>query len=201
METATAGRPSPGHTVVGQVAGELWGWMLLRGLLALALGAVAIYYPSSTIFAFTLVFASFAFADGVVSLIAGLRGGIVGESRGGLFFRGILGVAVGVLFVLMPSLAATSYAYLTVGVLAGWSVLAGLLEIYAAIRLRRVIQGELLLGLSGLISVALGCAIVLKIMPDQAATILSASWIISIYAFAAGIVLVAHAFRLKSLAR
>ena len=57
METATAGRPSPGHTVVGQVAGELWGWMLLRGLLALALGAVAIYYPSSTIFAFTLVFA------------------------------------------------------------------------------------------------------------------------------------------------
>ena len=199
QEAAAAGGPA--QTVVGQVAGELWGWMLLRGLLALALGAVAIYYPSSTIFAFTLLFAAFAFADGVVSLIAGLRGGIVGESRGGLFFRGILGILVGVLFIAMPALAATTYAYLTVALLAGWSVIAGLLEIYAAIRLRKVIEGEWLLGLSGVISVALGCGIVALVMPNRAATILSAAWIIAIYAFAAGVVLLMHAFRLKSLAR
>jgi uncharacterized membrane protein HdeD (DUF308 family) len=131
----------------------------------------------------------------------GLRGGAVGESRGGLFFRGILGILVGVVFVAMPSLAAATYAYLAIALLAGWSIIAGLLEIYAAVRLRKVIEGEWLLALSGAISVALGCAIAVLVMPNPVATILSAAWIISIYAFLAGVALLAQAIRLKNLAR
>jgi uncharacterized membrane protein HdeD (DUF308 family) len=81
--------------------------------------------------------------------------------------------------------------------LAIWSVITGLFEIMAAIRLRKEIEGEWLLGLSGAISILLGIGIVALVLPSPAATILSAAWLIAIYAFIVGVVLIAEAFRLK----
>ena len=71
-------------------------------------------------------------------------------------------------------------------------------EIAAAVRLRKEIEGEWLLGLAGLFSVLLGIAILVLVLPNPVATILSAAWLIAIYAFATGIALVIQAFRLKS---
>ena len=189
-----------GETMAGRIARDFWGWMLLRGLLALALGVVAVLWPLGAIFAFTLLFAAYAFADGVISLINGVRGASAGERWGALAFRGITGILVGILFVLMPLLATATYAYLTVALLAAWSILAGIFEIGAAVRLRKAIEGEWLLGLSGLISLLLGIAIFVLVFPNPVATILSAAWLIAIYAFAAGLVLVVQAFRLKKAA-
>lgn len=180
-----------------KIAHDFWGWMLVRGLLALALGVVTVMWPLSALFAFTLVFAAYAFADGVISLISGIRGATLHHKWGALVFRGITGIAVGVLFILLPTLATATYAYLTVALLAAWSIIAGVFEIGAAIRLRKAIEGEWLLGFAGVISVLLGIAIFVLVFPNPVATILSAAWLIAIYAFAAGIVLVAQAFRIK----
>jgi uncharacterized membrane protein HdeD (DUF308 family) len=189
-ETAAAGARTslPAHN---------WKWFLLRGVLGIILGVVAILFPLSALFAFTLVFAAYAFVDGIASLISGIRGARAGESWGALVFRGVLGILVGVIFVLMPFLATVTYAFVSVALLAAWSIVAGVLEIVAAIRLRREIEGEWLLGVSGLISVLLGIAIFLLVIPYPAATLLSAAWLIAIYAFASGIVLLVQAFRLK----
>jgi uncharacterized membrane protein HdeD (DUF308 family) len=185
------------ESAAATIAHDFWGWMLLRGILALALGVVAVMWPLSAIFAFTLVFAAYAFADGVISLISGIRGATHHQRWGALVLRGITGIAIGVLFILLPILATATYAYLTVALLAAWSIVAGVFEIGAAIRLRKAIEGEWLLGLAGVISVLLGIAIFVLIFPNPVATILSAAWLIAIYAFAAGIVLVVQAFRLK----
>jgi uncharacterized membrane protein HdeD (DUF308 family) len=174
-----------------------WGWFLLRGILALLLGVAAIFWPLSALFAFTLVFAAFSSADGVVSLIAGIRGARAGERWGALVFRGIVGILVGVIFVLLPVLATVTYAFLTVVMLAVWSIIGGIFEVAAAVRLRKEIEGEWLLGLSGAISLLLGIGILVLVIPNPAATILSAAWLIAIYAFIAGIALVVQAFRLK----
>lgn len=174
-----------------------WKWLMLRGVLALILGVCAVIFPLSALFAFTLVFAAYAFVDGIASLMSGYRGARAGERWGALVFRGVTGILVGILFVLMPMIATVTYAYLSIALLAAWSIIAGALEISAAIRLRKEIEGEWLLGLSGLISLLLGIGIIALVMPIPAATMLTASWLIAIYAFAAGIVLVVQAFRLK----
>ncbi|MFP5330245.1 MAG: HdeD family acid-resistance protein [Alphaproteobacteria bacterium] len=174
-----------------------WGWLVVRGVLALALGAAAILFPLGALYAFTLLFAAFAFVDGIASLIAGIRGARTGERWGALVLRGVVGVAVGVLFVLMPMISTLSYAYVTIAMLVAWSVIAGVLEIQAAIRLRKEIEGEWLLGLSGLLSVALGIAILVLVMPNPAATILSAAWLIAIFAIISGVVLIAQGLRLR----
>ena len=166
-------------------------------MLALLLGVCALIFPLSALFAFTLVFAAYAFVDGIASLMSGIRGARAGEHWGALVFRGVTGILVGILFLLMPIVATVTYAYLTIALLAAWSIVAGIFEIWAAIRLRKEIESEWLLGLSGAISLLLGIGIVVLVMPIPAATILTASWLIAIYAFAAGILLVIQAFRLK----
>jgi uncharacterized membrane protein HdeD (DUF308 family) len=188
-------------TLAGHAAGRLWGWILARGVLALILGVLALKWPLGTLFAFTMLFAAYAFVDGFASLLGGLQGGSAGERRSGLVFQGILGIAVGVIFIAMPLVSTFTYAWVTIVLLAFWSVVSGLFEIAAAIRLRKEIEGEFLMFLSGLFSLLLGCAIVYFVLKNPAVTILSAAWLIAIYALASGMVLVVLAFRLRSLAK
>ena len=184
-------------STASRLATHNWGWFMVRGVLALILGVIAVYRPFSALFAFTLVFAAYCFVDGVASLMAGIRGARAGESWGALVFRGVTGILIGVLFVLLPMVATATYAFFSILVLAIWSILTGLFEVMAAVRLRKEIEGEWLLGLSGAISLLLGVGIMALILPSPAATILSAAWLIAIYAFFAGVVLIAQALRLK----
>ncbi len=184
-------------STVSDLAKHNWGWFMVRGVLALLLGIIAILRPFSALFAFTLVFAAYCFVDGIASLMAGIRGAQAGKSWGALVFRGVTGILIGVLFVLLPMIATATYAFLSILMLAIWSVITGLFEIMAAVRLRKEMVGEWLLGLSGAISVLLGIGIVALVLPSPRATILSAAWLIAIYAFIVGVALVGQAVRLK----
>lgn len=177
--------------------GKSWQWLVLRGVLALMLGVAAILFPLGALFAFTLVFAAYAFVDGLFSIISG-----IGERKRERFWwaqilRGLVGVAAGALFVAMPLIATISYALVTVVLLAAWAMLAGALEISAAIRLRKEIEGEWLLGLSGALTILLGLAMLVLLAVFPGASLVSAAWIIGVYAMAAGIVLIAQGVRLR----
>lgn len=176
-----------------------WGWLMFRGILALLLGIGAIVFPLGAVLAFTMLFAIYCFIDGVASLIAGIRGAREHRHRwGALIFSGLVGILIGILFLLMPLLATFTYAFLAVVMIAAWGIVTGVLEIVAAIRLRREMEGEWLLGLSGALSLILSAAILVLVIPYPAATILSAAWLIAFYGFAAGIVLIAQSLRLRS---
>jgi uncharacterized membrane protein HdeD (DUF308 family) len=175
-----------------------WGWFMLRGVVALLLGIGAIVFPLSAVFAFTMVFAAYCLLDGIASLVAGARGAREpGHRWGALVFSGIIGILVGILFLLMPLVATVTYAFLVLVMLAAWSIITGTLEIVAAIRLRKEMEGEWLLGLSGTISVLLGIGVIVLILPNPAASILTAAWLIAFFAFTSGLVLIAQALRLR----
>jgi uncharacterized membrane protein HdeD (DUF308 family) len=168
-------------------------------VLALLLGIGAILFPLSAVFAFTMVFAAYCFVDGIASLVAGARGAREpGHRWGAMVFSGIIGVLIGILFLLMPLVATLTYSILVLVMLAAWAILTGILEIVAAVRLRREIEGEWLLGLSGAISVLLGVGIIVFAIPNPAASIMSAAWLIALFAFGTGLVLVTQALRLRS---
>jgi uncharacterized membrane protein HdeD (DUF308 family) len=176
-----------------------WRWFMLRGVLALVLGVGAIVFPLSAVFAFTMLFAAYCLIDGLASLVAGARGATEpGHRWGALVFSGIIGVVIGILFLLMPLVATITYAFVVLVLLAAWAIATGVLEIVAAVRLRREIEGEWLLGISGAVSVLLGIGVVVLIIPYPAASILSAAWLIAFFAFASGVVLVAQALRLRT---
>ena len=123
----------------------------------------------------------------VFALIGAFR--TQGDRRWALLLEGIVGIAAGLIAFLWTSPAAVALIY----VIAGWAVATGILEIIAAIRLRKEIEGEWLLLLSGSLSVVFG--ILVAFWPG--AGIVAVTWIIGAYAIVFGILLVLG-FRLRS---
>jgi len=173
-------------------------WFILRGVLALALGVAAFLFPANALFAFTLLFAAYAGADGILSLIAGVRRASRKEKRWwGALLRGVVGIACAVIFVILPGLAVVSYALVTLGTVIAWALLTGAFEIAAAIRLRKEIEGECLMGLSGALSILLGLGVWAFLWLHPVATILSVGTMIAVWALFAGGVLIALGLRLR----
>lgn len=167
-----------------------WWVIALRGLFALIFGVLAFVWPDLTLTALVLLFGAYALVDGVFAIVTGV------QSRGrkprwwaGLL-EGLVGVAIGTLTFLWPEVTALALLYL----IAFWATLTGVLEIWAAVELRREIQGEWLLILSGLASLVLG--VLLVIQPGAGAVALV--WLIGSYAVLFGILLIALGFRLRS---
>jgi uncharacterized membrane protein HdeD (DUF308 family) len=190
-DRASGTEDQPGHP------GPIPAWLMIRGALAIALGILALIFPAGALFAFTMLFAAFALADGMLSIASVLgRGGDRQTPWWAAIARGLVGVLVAVIFLIMPWMATITYALAALGVLAAWSILTGIFEIATAVRLRREIEGEWLLGLSGLLSILLGLAIpvLMYFYPDV--TILSVGWMIGVYAIAVGIALIVQGARL-----
>ena len=172
---------------------ERWWMLVVRGIAALTFGVLAIVWPSSSVLALVLVWGTYAMIDGVTSVALAVRAGRSRQRWGWLLFDGVVGIAAAVLTMLWPQI--TAFALLML--IAVWAVITGVAKIAAAIELRRVIHGEWILGLSGLLSIAFG--VLMMVFPGAGA--LAVVTIIGVYAIAIGALLTVLGFRIRSLAK
>jgi len=177
-----------------------WQWTIARGVLTFLLGVVSLLFPISALFAFTLVFAGYSFVDGVLALVTGLSSGQKKSGRWwSLIIRGVLGIVIGVLFVLWPMVMTVSYALVSLVLLAIWAIVGGIAEIVAAVRLRKQIKGEWLLATSGVLMVLIGIGIPVLWVLDPAATLVSYAWMLGILFVVIGTMLIVLGFRLRKI--
>lgn len=165
-----------------------WWMVALRGLLAVVFGVLALAWPGITLATLVLFFGVYSLMDGLFSIVAAMR---QKERWAPLVLKGLLGVGVGILTFLWPGLTAMALLYL----IAAWAIVTGVLEVVTAIRLRKVIAGEVLLVLSGLASVALG--VLLAIWPISGA--LAMVWLLGVYALVFGALLLGLSIRLRAM--
>ena len=165
-----------------------WWLLLLRGIAAIIFGLLAFAWPGLTLLTLILFYGAFALVDGVLAIAAAITGGVPG-SRWWLAIVGLLGIAAGLLTFLTPGLTALVLLFF----IAGWAIVTGVFEIIGAIKLRKEIDNEWLLILSGIISVLFGVGMMLA--PGAGA--LALVWVIGAYSVVLGVIFVALAFRLK----
>jgi len=169
---------------------RMWWAFLLRGLLAIAAGIVVLLVPDIGLAALILLFAAWMIADGVAELIGAWR--TRGQKNWWVgILEGIAGLAIGIIAVVVPGLTAVVLLYLV----AAWAIVTGVLEIYAAIKLREEITGELWMGLAGLLSVLFGLFLI--VFPG--AGILSLLWLVGIFAIAFGVFMLLLGWRLRGI--
>jgi uncharacterized membrane protein HdeD (DUF308 family) len=166
-----------------------WWALAVRGLVAVLFGLIAFIMPALTLAAIVLLFGAYAVVDGVFAIIAAVRAAERHERWWSLALQGVVDILAGVIAFVWPAATALALLFLV----AFWAIVTGVLEIVAAIRLRREIRGEWLLILSGILSVLFGG--VLLALPGAGLIVIV--WWIGGYAFVAGIVLIALAFRLR----
>lgn len=175
----------------GTVADSLarsWWLMAARGLIAILFGVVAFIAPAVTILTLVYLFGTFAIANGIMSLVVAYKA--PKRSRlGGLIFGGVIGIIAGAIAILMPGLTALSLLML----IGAWAIATGIMEIVAAVKLRKVITNEWLLVLAGGASIAFGAMVFFV----PAAAALALTWWIGAYAILFGVLLISLAFKMR----
>jgi uncharacterized membrane protein HdeD (DUF308 family) len=171
--------PSSADAPIVGVLARYWWLILLRGIAAIIFGVLAFIWPGITLF--TLV-------DGVLALGSAIMGGNVG-SRWWLALIGVLGILVGLMAFVQPAY----FALVLLIFMASWAIVLGVFQIIGAIRLRKEIDNEWTIGLSGALSVLFG--VVLMVAPGAGA--LAFIWVIGGYAIVFGVLMVMAAFKLK----
>jgi uncharacterized membrane protein HdeD (DUF308 family) len=84
---------------------ERWGYLLVEGLVDIAVAAIAVAWPGITVVAFVFLIAFWAIATGVLELMAAFRLDFIG-GRGWLIFGGIVSILYGALLIAAPMLGA-----------------------------------------------------------------------------------------------
>jgi len=169
-----------------------WWLLLLRGVAAVAFGVLTFVWPQISLLTLIMVYGIYAMADGILALIAAIRGGGV-VPRWWLALGGVVSILTAVLVFAWPGLTALVLVYL----IGFWSILRGVLEIIGAIRLRNEIANEWTLGVAGALSVIFG--LILVIMPGAGA--IGLLWLIATWAVLFGLLLIWVAFKVRKLAK
>jgi len=174
------------------VAARQWWVLLLQGVLGIAVGILAIFYPDIALGTIALLFGAWAIISGVSQLAAGWR---VAEVRGTswpFLVSGSVSVIAGVLAVLYPGLTILSLILL----LGAWILVSGLMEVYAAWRIRAEISNEWVLALIGALRALAG--IIILAMPYVGAILTAA--LFATWAILSGIGALALGWRLRQFA-
>jgi uncharacterized membrane protein HdeD (DUF308 family) len=166
-----------------------WWIILLRGLCAVLFGVLAFAWPGITLASLILVFGFYAIFDGVMAVAIGTNVG--GKVWWQMILIGLVGIVAGIGTFFWPALTALALLAL----IAAWSIIRGIVEIMAAIRLRALIANEWMLILGGACSILFG--VLVAIRPGAGA--LAVLWMIGIYAIIYGVFAIALSFRLRSL--
>jgi len=166
-----------------------WWLLLFRGLVSILFGFVAMFWPLATLVSLAVLWGIYALADGIFALGAGIAGRGPPGSRWWLILVGLFGIVAGIAAVLLPGLT----AHLLLVLIGVWAVAIGAAQVVGAIAVRREIEGEWMLVVSGLLCIVLGAMIFTR----PAAAAVAMLWTIGFFAMVIGFCYVALAVRLR----
>jgi len=172
-----------------QSLGRVWWLVLLRGIAAIGFGLLAWMWPGATLVTLVLFWGAYALVDGIAALLGGWNAKDAGRPWWQVVLVGVVGIAAGVFTFVQPGVTAVALLIL----IAVWAIANGVLQVSAAIRLRKAIANEWLLILSGALSVLFGALLIF----NPGAGALAVLWAIAAFAVAYGILLVVLAFKLR----
>ena len=170
-----------------------WWVIALRGLVAVLFGIATFMWPGITLWVLGALFGAYALTNGIFAVIEAFRRDASRERWRPLLFEGVVGILIGAVTLTWPGLTAMGLLYL----IAFWAIMTGVFEIITAIRLRHEISGEWIMALTAILSMAFGFLLVA--FPAQGA--LSIILIIGAFVFASGALMIALAFKLRTLRR
>jgi uncharacterized membrane protein HdeD (DUF308 family) len=175
---------------VGGMLAELtkkWWVFLVQGVIMIALAFLAFTQPTILI----QIIGIYALFEGMSKIISGLTSQLGDQSRWPALIIGVLGVLLGGVILANPTAAATVLTSLV----AGWSMVVGVLLVVWGMRLRQEISGEWALILLGVLAILFG----LLMFANIQAGYLTLQWIFGAYMVAGGILAILLAFRIRSL--
>jgi uncharacterized membrane protein HdeD (DUF308 family) len=169
------------------------GWaMALRGILAVIFGIIALRSPGVAARAFVIVFAVYAFADGILDFVLASQLARAGERWGWYVFEGIATIALGVIALVFPQITLLTMVL----IIAIRAIAVGVLELVGAFSWEGL-ESRWLLGITGVLSILLGVLLLGSPVVGGMALL----WTIGVYAIVFGFMLFAFGLRILNAER
>ncbi|HYA89860.1 MAG TPA: HdeD family acid-resistance protein [Thermodesulfobacteriota bacterium] len=172
-----------------EMLSRYWWAFVVRGIFAILFGILAYAWPGITLATLIIFFGAYVLIDGILLVIKTIGNWGGRDDRWLLLLEGLLGIGIGMITLVAPGITTVVLIFY----IAAWSLATGVLEIAAAIRLRKEIQGEGWMILCGIASILF--AILLMFFPGAGA--LGLLWLIAAYALIFGVVLTVLGFSLR----
>ncbi|MBZ0202950.1 MAG: HdeD family acid-resistance protein [Ignavibacteria bacterium] len=168
-----------------------WKWMVVRGIVSTIFGIIVVIYPFTAAAALALFFGAYIFFDGVFAIVSLFTSRTARAHFWSYLIEGIAGIAIGILAFFLPEITLYGLAILV----SVWAFSTGILEIISAIKLRKVIDGEFWMIVSGILSIVF--AILIFLWPASGIVVMI--YLIGIYALLFGIMMVFMGFSIRNL--
>jgi uncharacterized membrane protein HdeD (DUF308 family) len=170
-----------------------WWVLALRGIFGILFGVLALLWPGLTLLTLVALFAAYALLGGIASVIGAFSNRRANDDWWLPFLLGLVSIGAGIVAITNPFLT----ALVLVLVMGANALVTGVLDIIAAVRLRKLVPGGWLLALSGIVAVVFGAFVFLF----PAAGALALVWLVSLYAIVTGALLLTLAVRARALVK
>lgn len=174
---------------------QAWWTLLLRGIVAILFALLLLFAPGITLatglFSFVILFGIYALIEGFATIVSSLM------SREGQWFLllllGVINVICGLAAIANPLFFGVLTYIVMIYIVAFRSIAGGIVEIFAAWRLRRDIDNEWLLVLNGLFAVLFGFILLTRPITGIEVLVLLTTF----YLLMAGTIQIVLAFKIR----
>jgi uncharacterized membrane protein HdeD (DUF308 family) len=181
------GKPMPG--VLASLYQRTWWSLLIRGLVAVLFGILAITWPDRILEFIVTLLGIFVLVVGILATVGALMHRAASKRWLLVLIPGLIGIIIGIITIAWPAVFTVVIFYL----IAVWALFNGFTEIYNALKLRKDMEGEWMPILVGVVSVIFG--IVLLVKPLTAGAVVT--WVVGLCVLILGILWLILAFRAR----
>ncbi len=181
---------------LASAAKAIWWLVLIRGILAIIFGILALVLPGVAFLALVYTFAAYAIIDGIANIVHAVR--VRGRDKrwGWLLAQGILSVIAGIVAFAFPLAAGITLGIFALSLIGIYAIMMGISGIPAAASI--VDGGRKVLGfIVAILSILLGIALLVIVFVSPVAGIVNLVWVIGVYAILFGIVLIVAAIQAR----
>lgn len=170
-----------------------WWALALRAAVAVAFGVFALTRPEIAFVVVVALFGGWMTVDGILAIAAASYAAERRVRWWPIAAEGITGIVIGAVLYLLPGINVLVLLY----AVALWGVASGAFRVVAALRLRRILDGELLMALCGALSVLFG--LLVAVSPQTGVLTLTSS--VGMFAIVYGLLFAVLGARLYSFSR
>jgi uncharacterized membrane protein HdeD (DUF308 family) len=105
------------------------GWLILRGILGIGVGALVLAWPSISALALLYVIGAYAIAFGILVVVAAFRLPLSGRDTAGMFLTGLAPIVFGIVMFAEPGAGAIA----VLALIAAFAIVTGVSELVVAV--------------------------------------------------------------------
>jgi uncharacterized membrane protein HdeD (DUF308 family) len=166
-----------------------WWSLLIRGLVAVLFGILAITWPDRILEFIVTLLGIFVLVVGILATVGALMHRAASNRWMLVLIPGLIGIIIGIITIVWPAFFTVVIFYL----IAVWALVYGIMEIYNALRLRKDVEGEWMPILVGIVSVIFGLVLLIKPLTVGA----TVTWVIGLCVLVLGVLWLILAFRAR----